>query len=64
MEQPCNPVSSWAYRDNYFAQDFGSGSTKNDTCSASKCDVSTGDQALLQIAQLAYDAQMEDKEKN
>ena len=42
---------------------FWSGSTKSDTCSASKCYASTGDQAHLPIAQLAYDAQMEDKEK-
>ena len=37
------------------------GSPKSDTCS--KCDESTGDQAHLQRAQLAYDAQMEDKEE-
>ena len=42
---------------------FESGSTKSDTCSASKCDASTGDQAHIQRAQLAYDAQMEDNEK-
>ena len=62
IEQPCNLVSSWAYRD-IFWHNFGSGSTKSDTCSASKCDASTGDQAHLQRAQLAYDAQREDKEK-
>ena len=37
------------------------GSPKSDTCS--KCDDSTGDQVHLQRAQLAYDAQMEDKEE-
>ena len=64
MEQPCNLVSSWANRDIFCPRhNFGIGSTKSDTCSVSKFDDSTGDQAQLQRAQLAYYGQMEDKEK-
>ena len=63
VEQACNPVSSWAYRDIFCTRhNFGSGSTKK--WYVFRFEVwCFNRQPGLQRAQLAYDAQMEDKEK-